>query len=135
LLALDPKSAGNNRDKIVDIQWLYEGSDGLLSVGMEHMKTFIVQASLRNPDTSALKMLVRETAESAPTTGILNSIYDFIRLLWECSITRSGGYYLMYNETEGDTGFPSSVFGKEIQPMYACSLLTAASTTINQPII
>jgi hypothetical protein len=57
-------------------------------------------------------MLVRETAESAPTTGILNSIYDFIRLLWECSITRSGGYYLMYNETEGDTGFPSSVFGK-----------------------
>jgi hypothetical protein len=45
LLALDPKSAGNNRDKIVDIQWLYEGSDGLLSVGMEHMKTFIVQAN------------------------------------------------------------------------------------------
>lgn len=115
LLALDPKSTGNNRDKIVDIQWLYEGSDGLLSVGMEHMKTFIVQANLStetNPDTSALKMLVKETAESAPTTGVLNSIYDFIRLLWECSITRSGGYYLMYNETEGNTGFPSSVFGK-----------------------
>ncbi|NIF06603.1 LysM peptidoglycan-binding domain-containing protein [Chryseobacterium sp. Tr-659] len=115
LLALDPKSAGNNMDKIVDIQWLYEGSDGLLSVGMEHMKTFIVQANLStetNPDTSALIMAERMATEAAPTTGILNSIYDFIRLLWECSITRSGGYYLMYNETEGNTGFPSSVFGK-----------------------
>ncbi|NML68703.1 hypothetical protein HHL23_02665 [Chryseobacterium sp. RP-3-3] len=114
LLALDPKSVNNNTDKIVDIQWLYEGSDGLLSVGMEHMKTFIVQANLStetNPDTS-LKMAAREEAETAPTTGVLNSIYDFIRLLWECSITRSGGYYLMYNETEGNTGFPSSVFGK-----------------------
>ncbi|MCT2409154.1 hypothetical protein NZD88_16525 [Chryseobacterium antibioticum] len=114
LLALDPKSVNNNTDKIVDIQWLYEGSDGLLSVGMEHMKTFIVQANLStetNPDTS-LKMAAREEAEVAPTTGVLNSIYDFIRLLWECSITRSGGYYLMYNETEGNTGFPSSVFGK-----------------------
>ncbi|MBL1220372.1 hypothetical protein JET18_05950 [Chryseobacterium sp. L7] len=115
LLALDPKSANNNTDKIVDIQWLYEGSDGLLSVGMEHMKTFIVQANLStetNPDTATLKMAAREEADAAPTTGVLNSIYDFIRLLWECSITRSGGYYLMYNETEGNTGFPSSVFGK-----------------------
>ncbi|MFN1215731.1 LysM peptidoglycan-binding domain-containing protein [Chryseobacterium kwangjuense] len=115
LLALDPKSANNNTDKIVDIQWLYEGSDGLLSVGMEHMKTFIVQANLStetNPDTTMLKMAAKGEAEPAPATGVLNSIYDFIRLLWECSITRSGGYYLMYNETEGNTGFPSSVFGK-----------------------
>lgn len=115
LLALDPKSANNNLDKIVDIQWLYEGSDGLLSVGMEHMKTFIVQANLStetNPDTSAMRMMARETTEETPDTGILNSIYDFIRMLWECSITRSGGYYLMYNETESNTGFPSSVFGK-----------------------
>lgn len=115
LLALDPKSANNNLDKIVDIQWLYEGSDGLLSVGMEHMKTFIVQANLStetNPDTSAMRMMALEVTEETPNTGILNSIYDFIRMLWECSITRSGGYYLMYNETESNTGFPSSIFGK-----------------------
>jgi LysM repeat protein len=115
LLALDPKSANNNLDKIIDIQWLYEGSDGLLSVGMEHMKTFIVQANLStetNPDTPAMRMMALEVTEEVPNTGILNSIYDFIRMLWECSITRSGGYYLMYNETEGNTGFPSSIFGK-----------------------
>lgn len=84
LLALDPKSANNNKDKIVDIQWLYEGSDGLLSVGMEHMKTFIVQANLStetNPDTTTLKMAARGEAEAAPATGVLNSIYDFVRLL------------------------------------------------------
>ncbi|WP_336690717.1 MULTISPECIES: LysM peptidoglycan-binding domain-containing protein [unclassified Chryseobacterium] len=115
LLALNPKSSNNNLDKIVDIQWLYEGSDGLLSVGMEHMKTFIVQANLStetNPDNATMKMMALEVAEEKPDTGILNSIYDFIRMLWECSITRSGGYYLMYNETEGNTGFPSSIFGK-----------------------
>jgi len=115
LIALNPTSDHNNMDKIVDIQWLYEGSDGLLSVGMEHMKTFIVQANLStetNPDTTALKTNAMKTAEAVPATGVLNSIYDFISLLWECSITRSGGYYLMYNETESNTGFPSSLFGK-----------------------
>lgn len=115
LLALDPKSSNNNTDKILDIQWLYEGSDGLLSVGMEQMKTFIVQSNLStetNPSTSLMKMSLREEATVAHTTGVLNSFYDFIRLLWECSITRSGGYYLMYNETESNNGFPSSVFGK-----------------------
>ncbi|MET3035923.1 LysM domain-containing protein [Chryseobacterium sp. NRRL B-14859] len=115
LLALDPKSTSNNMDKIIDIQWLYEGPDGLLSVGMEHMKTFIVQANLStetNPDTPSLKMAARAEEEETPATGVLNSMYDFIRLLWECSITRSGGYYLMYNEMESNTGFPSSVFGK-----------------------
>lgn len=115
LLALDPKSASNNMDKIIDIQWLYEGSDGLLSAGMEHMKTFIVQANLStetNPDTFALKKTENEIEEATPVTGVLNSLYDFVRLLWECSITRSGGYYLMYNETESNTGFPSSIFGK-----------------------
>jgi len=115
LLALNPKSPNNNADKIIDIQWLYEGGDGLLSVGMEHMKSFIVQANLStetNPDTTSLRAAARVAEAPAPTTGILNSVYDFIRLLWECSITRSGGYYLMYNEIESNTGFPSSVFGK-----------------------
>lgn len=115
LLDLDPESAVNNSDKIVDVQWLYEGSDGLLSVGMEHMKTFIVQANLStetNPEPTSLRASAKAEEESAPVTGVLNSIYDFIRLLWECSVTRSGGYYLMYNETESDTGFPATVFGK-----------------------
>ncbi|HEY1645302.1 MAG TPA: hypothetical protein VGF75_02855, partial [Candidatus Saccharimonadales bacterium] len=40
LMALDPHSSNNNTDKITDIQWLYEGDGGLLSVGMDSMKSF-----------------------------------------------------------------------------------------------
>jgi hypothetical protein len=136
LEALDPKSVNNNQDKIIDIQWLYEGANGLLSVGMEHMKSFIVQANLStetNPDTVKLKQgITLEEEEDVANTGILNSTYDFIRLLWECSITRSGGYYLMYNEIESNTGFPSSVFGKGDHATVRL-LVTYSSVYSNKP--
>lgn len=115
LLDLDPKSPNNNTNKIIDIQWLYEGDDGLLSVGMNSMKSFIVQANFStetNPSNQAFKAMLMVEEETTTQTGILNSTYDFIRLLWECSITRSGGYYLLYNETENNKGFPDSIFGK-----------------------
>lgn len=115
LMALDPDPVKNNKDKITDIQWLYEGGEGLLSVGMASMKSFIVQANLStetNPARPALKAMALVAEEPETDTGILNSTYDFIRLLWECSITRSGGYYLLYNEIESNAGFPDSIFSK-----------------------
>lgn len=115
LLALHPDAVDNNRSKIIDIQWLYEGNDGLLSVGMDSMKSFVVQANFStetNPSNPAFKGMLMAVEETQTATGILNSTYDFIRLLWECSITRSGGYYLLYNETESNKGFPDTIFGK-----------------------
>lgn len=115
LQALDPHSGNNNKGMITDIQWLYEADGGLMSVGMDSMKSFIVQANLStetNPSNQAMKMAMMAVEDTALDTGILNSTYDFIRFLWECSITRSGGYYLLYNEIESNTGFPDSIFGK-----------------------
>lgn len=115
LQALDPNSGNNNKGMVTDIQWLYEADGGLMSVGMDSMKSFIVQANLStetNPSNQAMKMALMAVEETDLDTGILNSTYDFIRLLWECSITRSGGYYLLYNEIEGNKGFPDSIFGK-----------------------
>ncbi|MBQ4819260.1 LysM peptidoglycan-binding domain-containing protein [Aquimarina sp. MMG016] len=112
LRQLDPNSSNNNRGIIEDIQWLYEGSDGLLSVGNINMKTFIVQSNLStetNPAQSSAAFM-KMAVESPEPNGVLNTLYDFIKFLWECSITRSGGYYLLYNETEGDSGFPDAVF-------------------------
>jgi len=48
--------------------------------------------------------------QPATATGCLNKPYDFVKLLWECSITRSGGYYLYYFESEAGAGFPSRIF-------------------------
>nr|WP_315419906.1 LysM peptidoglycan-binding domain-containing protein [uncultured Pedobacter sp.] len=115
LQALDPNSGNNNKGMLTDIQWLYEADGGLMSVGMDSMKSFIVQANLStetNPSNQAMRMALMAVEETTLDTGILNSTYDFIRLLWECSITRSGGYYLLYNEIESNKGFPDSIFGK-----------------------
>ena len=113
LLALDPNSDDNNQSLIDDMQWLYMGAEGLLSVGNINMKSYIIQSNLStetNPDTSDINALSFKTAAAVEPNGIMNSLYDFVKLLWECSITRSGGYYLLYNEIEGDTGFPDSIF-------------------------
>lgn len=113
LLQLDPNSANNNEDIIKDIQWLYTGGEGLSSVGNTAMKTFIVQSNLStetNPDQATSMALFKTTAETESPNGVLNPLYDFIKLLWECSITRSGGYYLLYNEIEANISFPDSIF-------------------------
>jgi len=107
-----PSSGNNNQGIIQDTQWLYENSDGLASVGNANMKTYIVQSNLStetNPDQGPAP-LAELDAEAATPNGVLNSLYDFIKLLWECSITRSGGYYLLYNEPENGAGFPDAIF-------------------------
>jgi uncharacterized protein YegP (UPF0339 family)/LysM repeat protein len=112
LRALDPQSGNNNQGLITDVQWLYSNDDGLASVGNANMKTYIVQSNLStetNPDQRALQLLALPE-ETEPANGVLNSLYDFIKLLWQCSITRSGGYYLLYNETENGAGFPDAIF-------------------------
>ncbi|PKH51755.1 hypothetical protein CXF68_14150 [Tenacibaculum sp. Bg11-29] len=113
LLALDPNSSDNNQSFIDDMQWLYMGDNGLLSVGNINMKSYIIQSNLStetNPDVADVSLLSFNTAVAVAPNGIMNSLYNFVKLLWECSITRSGGYYLLYNEIEGDTGFPDSIF-------------------------
>lgn len=111
LRELDPNSANNNQAVIEDIQWLYNSGQGLASVGNVNMKTFIVQSNLStetNPVSAATASF--KTTGPAETNGVLNTLYDFIKLLWECSVTRSGGYYLLYNERESNEGFPSTIF-------------------------
>jgi hypothetical protein len=112
LKQLDPNSANNNQGIIEDIQWMYEGEDGVVSVGNINMKTFIVQSNLStetNPQQGSAAFLAR-TADPIKPNGVLNTLYDFVKLLWECSITRSGGYYLLYDEIASASGFPDSIF-------------------------
>ncbi|MBI3422134.1 MAG: LysM peptidoglycan-binding domain-containing protein [Acidobacteria bacterium] len=41
----------------------------------------------------------------------LSATADFVALLWEASITRSGGFYLNYVNENGKAALPASVFG------------------------
>jgi len=49
-------------------------------------------------------------AAAAPPGACFNTAYDFVKLLWECSITRSGGYYLYYCDGVSETGLPDAAF-------------------------
>lgn len=51
----------------------------------------------------------RLTRLMAKKDNLLNTPSEFIRLLWEASITRAGGFYLYYHK-EGDGGLPDAIF-------------------------
>jgi hypothetical protein len=60
-----------------------------------------------NPERSL--SLVLASSDTSPR-GIANSPGEFIKLLWELSVVRSGGYYLFYQVIDGGGGLPSTIF-------------------------
>lgn len=112
----------NDSDKpIRDLKLLYRHSPAgsvtpsLQSDSDDDITMFISQMNLttetRPPETlqRALRALAEADDRRHKTKGCLDTAYDFIRMLWENSITRSGGYYLYYN-SDGESGFPDSIF-------------------------
>jgi phage tail protein X len=85
----------------------------------------ILQANLSTetypPGGSAIK---------AAFAGGLNSAYDFVKLLWECSITRSGGYYLYYFNEAAGGGFPSRIFNDKNEAVLSLLILSAAADNL-----
>ena len=64
-----------------------------------------------NLSTQTRPTAVAESAGlRAMAAGPLNSPAAFVRLLWEASITRGGGYYLYYHRAEGVPGLPERLF-------------------------
>lgn len=88
--------------------------DGLLSDDDGAVAAFITQSNLStftNPD-SLSKGLFDSGAGAPPVTSIRNNFYDFIKMLWEASITRSGGFYLYYNQQTEGRGLPDIIFNE-----------------------
>ena len=64
---------------------------------------------------------------SAPVPGGAQTPEDFVRLLWECSITRSGGFYLYYcSDPKGSTGLPDAIFNDKGEATLTLLLLYGA---------
>jgi hypothetical protein len=86
------------------------------SKGITSLYTFINQANLStetNPPEFG-EMMSRSAAMVAfdDEKHILNEPLDFLKYIWECSITRTGGYYLYYEEVGGTT-FPNEIFSED----------------------
>ncbi|HEY3733516.1 MAG TPA: hypothetical protein VGL63_06345 [Streptosporangiaceae bacterium] len=58
-------------------------------------------STVTNPDSLAV---------DAAVPGLLNTATEFVRLLWEAGITRSGGFYLYYFDTASLAGLPDRIF-------------------------
>jgi hypothetical protein len=61
------------------------------------------------PPAMALDLAAGARAEAAPGQ-LLNKPADLLRLLWDASITRGGGFYLYYYDTASGRGLPDRVF-------------------------
>jgi LysM repeat protein len=95
-------------------------SGGLSSDALDEDRTFIVKTNLTTLTTSGVKLIRTYAleAEELPTAADLYSATisakDFVKLLWEASVTGTGGYYLDYRMTtkNGRTALPDRIFSE-----------------------
>ncbi len=64
-------------------------------------------------------------------TTLLNQPTDFIRLLWEASITRAGGFYLYYFNSDSGGGLPDRVFNDKNEALLSLIVLYAKPGNIS----
>ena len=106
---------------------------GMVSDPQSAVATFITQGNLStytNPAGFGFAVLAA-VPEVVQPEGLLNTPYDFIKMLWECSITRSGGFYLYYENKEKQTGFPDLIFNENGEATLGLLITYAdAGTTI-----
>lgn len=109
-------SSGSS-DGVLGFDLLYPGqpaagASGLQSDDPATLTWGIIQVNLSTvthpPQGATLD--ARALAETAAPGACFNTAYDFIKLLWECSITRSGGFYLYYCDGEAGMGLPDAAF-------------------------
>jgi hypothetical protein len=61
-------------------------------------------------------MLLKGLAGSedlGPCAARLDKVTDFLRLIWEVSVVHTGGFYLRYQDAQGN-GLPTELFDKEV---------------------
>jgi LysM repeat protein len=98
----DPNASGNA--STTGVQSI---SDGAYEIGVVKINL----STETNPEVSLrMALATEETGYSAPEPNTLNEYIDFLSYVWECSIVRSGGFYLYFNQNDGGAGLPDSLF-------------------------
>ncbi|MDK9722643.1 MAG: LysM peptidoglycan-binding domain-containing protein [Rhodospirillales bacterium] len=84
----------------------------LSTLGAEEFLTFITQTNLSTETNPEMAMMagLRMATDVTPPRGIANPPAEFIKLLWEQSAVKSGGYYLFYQVVDGGEGLPGDIF-------------------------
>lgn len=141
LTYLNTHNDSDGSKTIQQIQILYQpdptqnSAGGYISDANGQFKTAIVQANLStetNPITFMAMNFMEEEASPVRDYNTLNSAGDFIKLLWECSIVRSGGFYFYYNNSE-NKGLPDTLFAGT--GMANLTLVVTYDNLINNPFV
>ncbi|GJM32298.1 MAG: hypothetical protein DHS20C18_12990 [Saprospiraceae bacterium] len=113
-------SQGGKDDFIQQIQLLYppsaaktEGTpSGLQSAVNGGLETALIQTNLSTETNPIQGFSLLAGGQTEKPGNTLNTFHDFISLLWQCSIVRSGGYYLLYQTKDGGDGLPDQLFSQ-----------------------
>lgn len=87
-----------------------EPVNGLVSNALSKYKTFLLQTNFSTVSNPGLLATTQTAAAAGNLLGM--DAPTFLRFLWECSIVRSGGYYLHYTNATGG-GLPGYIFDEE----------------------
>ncbi|HKP77321.1 MAG TPA: hypothetical protein VJT67_17445, partial [Longimicrobiaceae bacterium] len=98
VLGYAPDTSGGNA------QGIQTDEQGAVTMGIAQVNL----STVTRPPGGSLAMAF--AAEAAPEARLLNTPTAFLRLIWEASITRAGGFYLYYFNTADGRGLPDRVF-------------------------
>jgi hypothetical protein len=105
------------------------GAPLLVTPADDDFLAFITQTNLSTETNPPAALRAIALAEGAPPRGIANTPAQFIKLLWELSTVRSGGYYLYYEDVEAGAGLPAAVFDSSGSGTVTMVVTFAASGT------
>ncbi|HKS08900.1 MAG TPA: LysM domain-containing protein [Pyrinomonadaceae bacterium] len=88
-------------------------TNGLASDVLDPVQTFVLKTNLTTvtqSNQSALLLATNAPPPSGEYYARLAAVTDFLRLVWEASVTGSGGFYLNYVNANGGAGLPETLF-------------------------
>lgn len=123
LLALWEFLTSSNETATVYIAYPDQSSSGtsgvLVSDRLSRTDSFMLKTNLSTESHGAPQLTLRNTPIRMLNTGLLEApladlepanALNFLQLLWECSVVKSGGYYLRYVTSDGTLGLPQTLF-------------------------
>lgn len=85
-------------------------ASNLLSQARSDFLAFLTQTNLSTETNPPPALMAARLAVDSGPRGILNPPEEVVKLLWELSTVRSGGYYLSYYDVIAASGLPDSIF-------------------------
>lgn len=130
-------------ERIVNEIGADDGAFGRLLVGYSPDATTTAPTGMQTDPVGTVTFGIAQvnlSAQTRPVTagaavavpGLLTTPSAFVRLLWEASITRGGGFYLYYYDADGRRGLPDRIFNDRGEAQLFLMILYAMPSAEHQ---